>query len=282
MSRLAEMVRPDVFIMTKIGYAHLDALGDLDGVLRAKTETFAYMKQDGIAVLNGDDERLWGYDPGMRKITFGLDERNDYRAENVRIEGTDAVVLDIVSDSGRLSVKVPAYGIHIASLALCAAVVGQLFGVTGDEISRGLLTYEPVDGRAKLSSDGNITLIDDCYNANPNSVKAALSSLSELQGRRVAILGDMLDLGRLSEGLHREIGAFAAQSGIDSLICCGDKAALTYEGFKSAGGESAVFYPRKAELIAALPRLIKKDDAVLVKASNGMKFCELLPVLRGL
>ena len=282
MSILAEMVRPDIFIMTKIGYAHLNKLGDLNGVLKAKTEAFAYMKPDSVAVMNGDDELLRGFDTKRKTITFGLNEGNDFRAVNIRTEGTDAVEFDVSSDSGQFPVRIPSYGSHLAQLAPAAAVIGRLLGMTDEEISRGLSDYAPVGGRANAADTGSITLIDDCYNANPNSVKAALSSLSGLQGRRVAILGDMLNLGAGSDTLHREIGVFASDCGIDYLICSGNEAKFIVEGFESGGSGEACYFAEKTDLIAALPELIKKGDAVLVKASNGMKFMELLPVLREL
>lgn len=280
MSRLAEMVRPDICVMTKIGYSHLEALGDLSGVLQAKSEVFAFMKPDGVAILNGDDELLREYDPGMRKITFGLESYNDFHAENIRAVGTDAVMFNIISDTGSFPVKIPAYGSHLTPAALAAAAVGRRLGMTDDEICGGFLAYESVDGRANVVDTGFITLIDDCYNANPNSVRAALTSLSTFTGRRVAILGDMFELGEQSEQLHREIGTFAAHSGVDSLICCGDKAVYMYEGYLSAGGDNIWYFPLKAELITALPELIEKNDAVLVKASHGMQFEEILPHLK--
>jgi len=279
MGRLAEMVRPDIFIMTKIGYAHIEELGDLQGVLRAKTEAFAYMKADGIAVLNGDDDLLLGYEPGMRKIIFGLGEHNDIRAVNIQTKGVEAVTLDIVSDKGRFSATIPAYGSHLAELAPAAAMVGQLLGLTGEEICRGFLSFGAVDGRSNVTNPLGITLIDDCYNANPNSVKAALKSISELKGRRVAILGDMLNLSEISEQMHREIGEFAAQCGVDILACHGEDARFIYDGYKSAGGVIGRHYQHMSELIEDIPLIIKKGDAVLVKASRGMHFEKLLPVI---
>jgi len=276
MSRLAGMVKPDIFVITKIGYAHLKELGDLDGVLRAKTEAFACMKTDGVAVLNGDDDLLWGFDPGMRKITFGLGGRNDFRAENVRAEGADAVFMDIASCAGCFPVKIPAYGSHLSSLAPAAAAIGRLLGLSDDEICRGLLSYAPVGGRANISQTGGITLVDDCYNANPNSVKAALTSFRSLPGRRVAILGDMINLGPRSAEFHREIGVLAARGGVDCLISCGDEALFLHEGYISEGCEAARHFSSKAELIGALPGLIQKGDAILVKASLGMHFEEIV------
>ena len=282
MSRLADMVRPVICVMTKIGCSHLETLGDLNGVLKAKSEIFSFMKPDGIAIVNGDDELLREYDPGIRKITFGAGAHNSYRAEKVLAEGISSVNLEIVSDTGRFSVKIPSYGSHLALAALSAAAAGRLLGLTDEEIKRGLLSYKPVGGRSSVRDTGYITLINDCYNANPNSVRSAITSLSALPGRRVAVLGDMLELGEQSEELHRETGVFAARNGVSCLICCGESAVYIYEGYISAGGEDMWFFPGKAELTAALPELIEKGDAVLVKASHGMKFEELMPVLEGL
>jgi UDP-N-acetylmuramoyl-tripeptide--D-alanyl-D-alanine ligase len=311
MSRLAEMVRPDIFVMTKIGYAHIKELGSLEGVLRAKTEAFAYMKPEGIAVMNGDDELLLGYDPKMRKITFGVNEHNDIRAENIQSKGIEFVELDIIVNrsvfqekfshytkcdklySGRpndkintnksytekFPIKIPAYGSHLTNLALAATAIGILLGLADKEISSGFLSYAPVDGRSNVKNPRGITLIDDCYNANPNSVEAALKSLSALTGRRLAILGDMLDLGENSEQMHREIGVFAASCGIDALICQGEHARFIYDGFTFAGGTAAHYYEHMTELINDIPQHIKKGDAVLVKASNGMHFNKLLPFI---
>jgi len=283
MAILAQMVRPDIFVMTKIGYSHILELGDLQGVLRAKTEAFAYMKQSGVAVLNGDDELLYGYDPKMRKIIFGLEEYNDVRAVSVRSEGIDFVEFDIIGEKASFHVKLPAYGSHLAALAPAAVVVGHLLGLTDEEIQKGFLSYAPVEGRSNVSKINGITLIDDCYNANPNSVKAAVTSMSSLPGRHVAILGDMLNLGEHSDSMHSEVGAFAAQSGIDRLLCCGDQAKFIFDGFVGSDDKRetqvAHYYPSMQELIGEIPAQIKKDDVILVKASRGMEFERLLPVI---
>ena len=282
MSRLAAMVRPDIFVMTKIGYAHIEELGDLQGVLKAKTEAFAYMKPTGIAVLNGDDELLAGYDPNMRKITFGLEKHNNAYAENIHTDGTNAIEMEIVSRKNRFPIKIPAYGSHISALAPAAAIIGQLLEMTDEEIQRGFLLYSPVEGRSRVTEKNGITLIDDCYNANPNSVKAALTSIADLKGRHIAILGDMLNLGRNSEQMHREIGVFAAEINIDVLLCHGEKSRFIYEGFLSAmsgDGDNAFYYSQMTDLIDEIPNKIKKGDTILVKASRGMNFERLLPAI---
>ena len=279
MSILAQMVRPDIFVMTKIGYSHIDNLKTLQGVLKAKTEAFMYMKPDSIAVMNGDDELLLNFDTQRKTYTFGLDEHNDFRAVNVQNKGTDLIELDIESDKGRFPIKINTYGSHIASLAPSAVAIGRLLGLSDKEITTGFLKYLPVEGRSRVSESNGITVIDDCYNANPNSVKAALTSLSSLKGRRVVILGDMLGLGDIAEDMHREVGAFAAETDIDMLICQGPLAKLIYDEYKATGGKSAEYYSDMNELITNIHKYIKKGDTVLLKASRGMKFEQLLPHL---
>ena len=283
MSRLATMVRPDICIMTAIGYCHLETLGDLDGVLKAKSEVFGFMPADGVAVLNGDDEKLAAFDPGMRRVTFGLGEQNDFYAADIADDGFAGISCKICHTGGGFDVRIPAYGRHIVLAALAAAAVGSLLGVDDDAVRRGLLDYAPVGGRANVERTDYITIINDCYNANPNSVTAALTSLASLPGRRVAILGDMNELGKKSDELHRGIGVLTGKLGIDCLICCGKQAEFIYKGHISGGTNlEAWYFPMKEAFFSVLPSLIKKDDTVLVKASHGMHFEEIVEELRGL
>ena len=283
MSVLADMVRPDICVMTAIGFCHLENLGDLDGVLKAKSEVYGFMPADGVAVVNGDDEKLAGFDPGIRKVTFGLGDGCEWRADNVRPDGTQGVLCDLCHEGSRFSVYVPAFGSHMVLGALPAAAVGTLLGETPDEISRGLLSYSPVGSRASIKDTGFIRIIDDCYNANPNSVAASLASLSTVPGRRVAILGDMKELGAASRNLHRSIGVLAGRYGIDSLICLGAEAEFIYKGFISGGFETEAWhFPLKEALFSVLPSLIRRDDTVLVKASHSMGFDEVVEELEKL
>lgn len=283
MSRLAKMVRPDICLMTTIGYCHLEQLGDLNGVLKAKSEVFKLMKPSGLAVVNGDDALLLDIDPGMRKITFGLGMHNDFRAVNIQTLGMSGVKCDIISGSGCVSVLIPAFGSHMVLGALPAAAIGRHLGLTDEEIRLGLLNYATVGGRANIITTGYITLIDDCYNANPNSVTASILSLCTLEGRKVAILGDMLELGRDTNELHRGIGILAGKSGVDCLICCGARAESIYKGLISSQIQiEAWHFPLKDALLSVLPSLIKKGDNVLVKASHGMHFEEITEELKKL
>lgn len=283
MARLADMVRPDICIMTTIGFCHLEALGDLDGVLRAKSEVFEFMNENGVAIVNGDDEKLSAFDPGVRKITFGYGEQNMWQAENVRTDETNGVLCDIKYPEGAFSAYIPAFGSHMVLGALPAAIAAKLLGLTDDEIERGLLKYAPVGGRANIQDTGFIRIINDCYNANPNSMAASLASLSEVEGRKVAILGDMKELGATSRDLHRSIGVLAGQYEIDSVICLGTEAEFIYKGFISGGFETEAWhFPMKDAMFSVLPSLIKKGDTVLVKASHSMGFDEVVEELKKL
>jgi len=283
MSRLAEMVRPDICIMTNIGSCHLENLGDLNGVLRAKSEVFNYMSPDSCAVVCGDDKLLRAHDTGTRKVTFGFGEENDVRAEDVNNLGADGVSFDIVSEQSRTRAEIRAFGSHLALGALPAAAVGKLLGLTDAEIADGLASYVPIEGRANIIDTGYIRIIDDCYNANPHSVEAAVRSLCTLNGRKVAILGDMKELGSASHELHRSVGRFAGQSGVDCLICVGEEAEFIYKGLISCGLEiPAWHFPLKDAFFSVLPSLIKKGDNVLVKASHSMNFNEIVGELKKL
>lgn len=282
MGRLSSMVKPTVFMITNIGYSHTKELGDLEGVLRAKTEAVAYMNSDGVIVVNGDDEMLQAYNPGITKITFGLGDQNTYYADNIMTQGVYSIEMDIICGNEKLHVDIPAYGIHLAALAPAAVAAGQLLGLSDEQICSGMSGYAHLDGRSNISEVNGVTLIDDCYNANPSSVKAALTSLSEFSKRRVAILGDMLNLGNVSEELHREIGGHAAKCGVSLLLCHGDESRYILEGFIAAGGEQAQHYGEIGLLTADISFKIAKGDAVLVKASRDMHFERILPVISDL
>jgi UDP-N-acetylmuramoyl-tripeptide--D-alanyl-D-alanine ligase len=285
MSRLGKMVRPDLCLMTAIGHCHLDTLGDLNGVLKAKSEVFSYMVPHSAAVVNGDDALLEALSPGneIEKITFGLGVRNDYRAENVLQHGLDCVSADLQYPSGRFPVRIPAFGSHMVLSALPAAVIGHRLGLTDEEIQKGLLHYVPVGGRANVTNTGYLTLIDDCYNANPNSVSASLRSLCTLSGRKVAILGDMKELGENAAQLHRDIGALAAKIGVDCLFTCVDLEREIHQGYiLASSAEAARHYSTMDELCSVLPLLLQKGDSVLVKASHSMRFETIADALRQL
>ncbi len=277
MHELARMVRPQIAVFTLIGHAHLEFLHDLDGVLRAKTEMLEHMADDACVILNGDDEKLRGLRCRQRTIRFGLGGDCDVRAENIRLSG-EQTACEIISGERRLSVTIPAFGKPVVYAALEGAAVGFEMGLTDEEITRGVASFETVGRRARLIRTGKITLLDDCYNSNPDALASGIDSLCELGGRRVCILGDMLEMGGESSELHRRSGAYAREKGVDRLLCCGALGRFYAEG---APDISRVF-PDRASLIAALGEEIREGDSVLVKASRGAHFEEISEALEEL
>ncbi|MBP8641029.1 MAG: UDP-N-acetylmuramoyl-tripeptide--D-alanyl-D-alanine ligase [Oscillospiraceae bacterium] len=278
MRRLAEIVRPDMALYTSIGSAHLEFLGDFDGVLKAKSELLEFLPNNGIVFVNGDNEALQKLSCEQEICRYGVSRGCDVTAENIRLFGTDGMELEIVSGSRRIHARINSFGVHMVTAALGAAAVGIHMGLTNEEILDGIAAYIPVGSRSGIIKTDKITIIDDCYNANPTSVAAAIDSLSLLPNRRVCILGDMGELGKTAARLHFETGLHAAEKGVDLVIACGELSASTAEGAKNGGG-NVLYFEEKSKLLSELPRLIEYGDAVLVKASHSRKFEEIVEAL---
>ena len=278
MTRLTAMVRPTVAVFTVIGEAHLEFLGDRRGVLRAKGEMLQGMGPECLAVLNGDDDLLRECHPNMRRVTYGKDPGNDVRAENVRTEGAEGLSFTVRHPGGSFEARVPGFGQHLVYAALAAAAVGLELGVSEAQIAEGLMHYRTVGNRARVIPAGDITVISDCYNANPNSVRSAIDSMAGMAGRRVCILGDMLELGDETEALHRGIGAYAVRGGAGLVVGCGTLGRFIAEGAKEAGG-AAMWFEGRDQLIEHLHDFISPGDAILVKASHSMAFEKIVEKL---
>lgn len=281
MTRLAEIVDPTMAVYSTIGSAHLEFLGDYDGVLKAKTELLKIMPPEGSVFVNGDDHYLNKIHCSQKLSKYGINKSCDLRAEDIRILGTEGMELTISAGERRFEAKINSYGIHMVSAALAAADVGMALGLSDEEIAAGIASYAPVGSRAGVLKTGSITIIDDCYNANPTSTGAALKSLGMLSCRRVAILGDMMELGEKEKKLHFDTGVAAADSGVDLVLTCGELSENTAEGARSARAE-AKWFDSKQALINALPDYIKPGDAVLVKASHSRKFEDIVETLKTL
>lgn len=271
MHRLGAMARPDIAVYTLIGRSHLEALGDRRGVLRAKTELLDEMPRDGLVVVNGDDDLLASLRCEQRKLTYGLGNGCNVRAEDYRCLGAEGSEFTVVSGAYRIETRVGAFGRHMVYAALAAAAVGIELGVPDADIAAGIADYQPVGRRASVINTGCLTIVDDCYNANPDSTQMAILSAADLGGRLVCVLGDMLELGEHSEEFHRETGRAALDVGA-LLLTAGPLS-------EAMGGQH---YESKAELIADLPRQLRRGDTVLVKASHSMAFEDITEALRAL
>ena len=278
MTRLSKMVRPDISVITNIGYCHLENLGDRDGVLKAKTEMFSYLKPDGKIILCHDDDKLatvTGYN-NIQPIFYGTDPSDAYYADNIEELLLEGVRCTLHHADSAFDVTIPAMGRHYVLNALCAFAVGDQLGLTDEQVKAGIESFVNVGSRNRILRTRGMTVIDDCYNANPTSTKAGLNTLSKLEGRKVALLGDMKELGTDELTLHKEVGAYAKENGVDLLIAVGELSAATAAGF----GEGAVHFDTVEECIAQIESLLHEGNAVLIKASHSMHFEKIVEALQ--
>lgn len=277
MGRLAKICEPDLGVVLNVGAGHLAGLESLDGVAKAKGELIEGLGKRGVAVLNADDARVARMAekaPG-RVITWGVSPGADVRAESVR-RSEGRVCFDLILPGGRrTAVALPVAGAFMVSNALAAAAVGEEFGVSAAEIKAGLEGFSPVPGRMTVvQTRAGFTLVDDTYNANPESMKAALTGLRELKGagRGILIMGDMFELGDHAPLMHGKTGVMAAESGVNRLYVTGEFAEAVAGGAASAGmAPEKIMTGSKEEIIAAACSVLGPGDWVLVKGSRGMR-----------
>lgn len=281
MHRLSRIAKPDVCVITNIGQCHLEFLIDRDGILRAKSEIFDFMNPEGVVCLNGDDDKLITVENvhGKRPIFFGMSDICDVQGVNIKNLGLNGSTADVFEKTADESYSVRLYipGEHMVFNALAAISVGRALGLTKEEMINGIAKTGSVGGRSNIIHDDKLTIIDDCYNANPVSMKAAIELLETATTNRVALLGDMFELGEQEKQLHRGVGDFLAEKNIEKVICVGELAKEIYEGAKE-GNAQCHWYPNKKELTDNIRQLIEKDDTVLIKASHGMEFAELVTI----
>lgn len=284
MSRLTAVVKPDTVVITNIGPCHLEFLGDRDGVLKAKTEIFEAMNPAGLIFLNGDDDKLSTVKkPYDREIVhFGMSASNEICAADIKSKGLLGSDATIKMYGFKIPVHVPLPGKHMVLNAMVAAGVAKEYKLTNEEIAKGIASVEPTKGRSHIVETSKYTLIDDCYNANPASMKSALDLLNMADTRKVAILGDMFELGSDEKALHSEVGEYAVNHGVDLLITIGNLSESMYEGALNSvlgGGASIYCFKTKEEAMDKLPKLLKRDDSILIKASHGMHLEEIVAFL---
>lgn len=279
MHRLSEIAKPDICILTNIGQCHLEFLGDRDGVLKAKSEIFDFMNPEGTIFVNGDDDKLITLKETWQEklVTFGRNQTNDVYAVKETSRGLLGSKIDIEGKVRISDVRISLPGEHMVLNALAAGAVADLLGLTTEEIQEGMKKVKAVSGRSNIIPFTDFVLIDDCYNANPVSMKAAIDLLQSANGRKVAILGDMFELGEEEEKLHHEVGQYTIGK-VDVLICIGNLAKNIYEGAGQGKDENIglLYLKEKEEVYSKLEQIIMPQDTILLKASHGMRFAELV------
>ena len=274
---LTDIADPDVGLVTNVGPAHLEKLGSLDGVAEAKGELFLNMREDATAVINIDDPRVAGMPvPQQRKIRYSAESAADVRLLRRAFigEGGQLITLDILGATVEIPLRL--LGAHNARNALAAAAAAAAFGIGTEDICTGLSAVEPQAGRlVPCQAAMGAHIIDDTYNANPASMRAALSTLRECAGtgRTAAVLGDMLELGAESDAAHLEIGRFAASLKLDLLVAVGNHARATVLGAMQGGMDptACAFVLQTEDATASVSEMLRPGDWALIKGSRGMK-----------
>jgi UDP-N-acetylmuramoyl-tripeptide--D-alanyl-D-alanine ligase len=273
-NRLGAICRPNIGMVTNVGPAHLEFLGSMDAVAKAKEELLGHIEMQGHVVLNRDDPYVFAMASRARCETtfFGLHAEAHVRAEAIetRSRGT---AFTLVLPAERVPVQLNVTGRYMVSNALAAAAVGHLAEIEGAQIKAALEAFHPVEGRlVPLELQNGVRLIDDTYNANPASMAAAFESFAELKGpgRGYLVLGDMLELGDQAAQLHQQVGELAAQSRPVGIYIFGQHAGSVMQGARSAGmSQKLLFSGSKREIVADLMRQLVAGDWVLVKGSRG-------------
>lgn len=270
---LGEMVRPDIAVISNIGDAHVEYLGSREGILRAKCEILENLKPEGLLVLNGDDALLDTVHAPFRTVRCGQSEQCQVRITELSDHGVEGITCAVTTEKDVYRLTIPAPGEHMAYSASMAVAVAEELGLSREEIVRGVADYRPAGSRMRVVRLGSQRVIlDDCYNANPQSVTAALEVLAKTErGRRVAVLGDMGELGDLTDQAHYNMGALAAMLGVDVVVAIGEKAARIADGAVESGGD-AVHFATKEEALPEVRAQLGPDTAMLVKASHAMRF----------
>ncbi len=269
-SRMVVQAKPQLGIITNVGTAHIGNLGSREGILKAKLELIDGIDKDGLLVLNGDDDMLWSMKSklGIKTVYFGIDNKDaDVIAHNIIETDRDT---SFETEEGVLTI--PYVGRYMILNALAAIAAGRYFGIEPELIAKGVADYQPSKMRQEIEKVGGVTVIADCYNASVASMEASLKVMSTVAGgRKIAVLGDMLEMGEFAEKCHIEVGRLVAENDVDLLVCVGEQSrfmALEAEGQRV----HTKWFENTADAADYVKGVLEQGDTVLFKASRGMRF----------
>lgn len=288
MHRLAHMAMPDICTITNIGLCHLENLKSRDGILKAKTEVFEHMNAGSLAVLNGDDDKLITVKDvcGRKPVFYGIRREGgpvpkfSVYADKLSHNGVTGMHATLHLGEESIDVEVPISGEHNIMNALAAACIAKELGLSAAQIKKGVESVQTLSGHSNIIHKGNITIMDDCYNANPVSMKASIDVLAQAEGRKIAVLGDMGELGEDEAHLHYIVGEHLVEKDIDVLFCAGNLIQNTVEAVRKSDSKCEIhsFLDRDG-MAEELSAYIKDGDTVLVKASHFMGFSKVVELI---
>lgn len=279
-SLLSKIAKPNICVITNIGTSHIGNLGSRENILKAKLEILDDAEKPTI-IINNDNDLLhkWYVENKENKniITFGIENESDIMAKQLELHHNGSEYKCNINGKN-VNVKVPIAGEHFVLNALCATTVGKVLNIDENKILDGIASVELTKKRMDVTEKNGITIINDAYNASLESIKASLKYLQTFKNnRKIAILGDILELGNYSEDLHRKVGMEVVKEGVDILICYGKASKYIVEQAKKEGmkEKNIYYFSEKEEILELLKKEIKRGDVLLFKASNGMKFFDL-------
>lgn len=278
---LSGIVEPDVAILTNVGDAHIENLGSRENILKAKCEILQHLNPKGLVVLNADDELLVPLKGTLpfQTVTCGLSEGADYFAYEVSSDGESRMSCKMRTPKNHCELVIPALGEHMVYPALMAAAVAEHFGLSSEEIGRGVQRFLPTKMRMNIiRRGGDITILNDAYNANPQSMRAAAAVLggAPAERRKVAVLGDMLELGINGDAFHYAVGGYFAEAGADCVIAIGELANNIAHGAEDGGVAQVYYFDTKEKAHEAISKELRAGTSILLKASRAMEFEKLV------
>ena len=280
---LSDIVEPEVALITNVGDSHIEFFGSREKILEAKSEIFHHAKPHCLAILNGDDPLLRTLDPlPFETVWCGTSEGNDYRATQVRGDGGSHMLCEARTPRMTCALEIPAMGEHMVYPTLMALAVGEHFGLSEREMVDGVLHFAPTKMRMNILQRGDdITILNDTYNANPQSMRAAVEVLSSTKAaHKVAVLGDMFELGPLAPALHAGVGEYLGKAGVECLVAVGELSRHIADAARQSAVAEVHYCPDKASARQVLDQVVRPHTTILVKASRGMAFEELVEYLR--
>jgi UDP-N-acetylmuramoyl-tripeptide--D-alanyl-D-alanine ligase len=284
-SRLTAIVKPKVAVITNIGVSHIEKLGSRQNILKAKLEILEGLDENGLVVLNGDDNLLYGVKDLLkfRTVFYGMEEGLNYQAYNIRTIGEQGIYFDFSTGNKDYCIHIPVPGVHNVYNAMAAIAVGLELGMSMEMIIRGISEFTPSKMRMNIVTCNGVKIINDAYNASPQSMEAAINVLKDIAGnnRTIAVLGDMLEMGDWAYKSHIGVGKYAAAKNIDYVFTVGENAANIAKGAIEAGSpeNNVSAFKNNEEVVECLKNLIKEGDVILVKGSRGMKMEQIVEQL---
>lgn len=284
-SLLTNIAKPTTAVVTIIGSSHIGELGSRENILKAKLEILEGLDSKGTLITNNDNDllNLWNKSncDNHKHITYGIDNNSTLNAKNIEIKPTESY-FEIELNNKTYNVNVPVSGKHFIYNSLAAIAVGLENGIEMQDIIKGILNFSLTKRRMEIIKNSkNATIINDCYNASYESIKAALEYINSLQeNRKIVVLGDVLELGKFSKQMHQMIGEEVIRNNIDILVTVGKEAKISAEIVKEKSKAEVYAFNNNKDAINVLKEKIQKNDIILIKASNGMHFEEIVEAIK--